>query len=97
MASLDPEQLIDALSRDSARMNLAAETLRAASETSVEAKLRLFARVLANAATETAIVDEELIVVRAIRYLEATHLRLAAILREPPSFPPVPTKPPIKM
>lgn len=79
-------QLIDALTRDPSTCLLATTALNAAADTALQEKIRLMGHVLANAATDVAVVDEELIVARAVRVLEAPHFRTLALLDDPPRF-----------
>ncbi|MGY5885038.1 hypothetical protein [Modestobacter lacusdianchii] len=79
-------QLIDALTRDPSACLLATTALNAAAETALQEKVRLMGHVLANAATDAAVVDEELLVARAVRVLEAPHFRVLALLDDPPRF-----------
>ena len=76
-------QLIDALTRDPSACLLATTALNAAADTALQEKVRLMGHVLANAATDVAVVDEELLVARAVRLLEAPHFRTLAL---PPSM-----------
>jgi hypothetical protein len=94
MSGLSLEELVEALTRSPQAAGLMAAALQGSAATAVDAKLKLFARVLANTATDSAVIDEDLLVVRAINALEAPHLRVMELLRREPPATDVPTKRP---
>ena len=52
----------------------------------MEEKVQLIGRVLGNAATDTAVVDEEFLFTRAMRVLEAPNIRVLCLLNKPPIY-----------
>lgn len=85
-SGLEPETLGERLARDEPALSLTAETVEAAIRTAVPEKIGALGRVLANAAHDTAKVDEELLVVRALAQIEAPHISLLALLAGEPPF-----------
>jgi hypothetical protein len=83
---LSPEKLADVLVSDGQVLLVAATALNAAAETALDEKVQLMGRVDPNAATDTARVDEELLVARAMRVLDTPHVRLLSLLAEPPRY-----------
>jgi hypothetical protein len=81
-------ELTQALSQDPEVALLAATALNAAAETAMREKVLLMGRVLANAATDRALVDDEFLFTRAMRVLEAPHFRMLAVLNRPPVYGP---------
>lgn len=85
-SGLSYAELTAALTRDPETALLAATALNAAAETAMREKVLLMGRVLANAATDTAVVDDEFLFTRAMRLLEAPHFRMLSALNRPPIY-----------
>lgn len=85
-SGLSPAQLAEMLVSDPRALLVATTAFNAAAETALCEKVHLMGCVVANAATDTALVDEELLVARAMRLLEAPHVRILALLNEPPGY-----------
>ncbi|WP_157744729.1 hypothetical protein [Micromonospora viridifaciens] len=83
-SGLEPETLGERLARDEPALLLTAEAVEASIRTAVPEKIGALGRVLANAVHDTAKVDEELLVVRALAQIEAPHISLLALLADEP-------------
>lgn len=80
---MDHETLARSLVRNPAAMQVAVAAIQIASETTLLRKVELMGRVVGNAATDDARLDESLLITRAVRYLEAPHFRALALLKKP--------------
>lgn len=79
-------ELAATLSEDVDLLLLGVSALQGASETALESKVRLLGQVIGNAATDRALADEGLLITRAVRLLEAPHVRVLALLSNPPKY-----------
>ena len=85
-SGIPANDLADTIGADSNLMLLTMTALQAASETALRSKVRLMGHVIANAATDRALVDDGLLFARAVRLLEAPHLRVLVLLDDPPRY-----------
>jgi hypothetical protein len=89
-ADTDPEQLVELLVADRAKLRLLTHSLETAQETAWERKLRTLGRALASGALadDDALVEEETHWTLILRRIEAPHLRIIEFLcREDPEYP----------
>lgn len=75
-AGLSPEQMVARAAESQPRAVLAGEVIEIAMRTALDEKLHALAMSLAAGVTDDAMIDRELIVVRALGDLEAPHLQL---------------------
>jgi hypothetical protein len=78
-SGIPAHDLARTIGEDSNLMLLAITALQAASETALRSKVRLMGQVIANAAIDRALVDEGLLIARAVRLLEAPHIRVLSL------------------
>jgi hypothetical protein len=77
----EPE-LVERLEALPGGLLLAAEAVEASMRTSVPAKIAAFGRLLANAATDGAVVEQNRVLVKVLAGLEEPHIRLLGVLGE---------------
>jgi hypothetical protein len=80
-AKVDPNVVVDLISRSPAFGELVAEVLETASRSSFEPRRRLLARVLVNAATDEACIDESAVMAGVLHELDAPHIRALERIR----------------
>lgn len=85
-SGIPANDLSGVIGADADLMLLSITALQAASETALRSKVRLMGHVIANAATDRALIDESLLIARAVRFLEAPHIRVLALLADPPRY-----------
>lgn len=85
MTEADEALLVEAMAQHHRSLELLASSLDAASRSTAEMKIAVFARSIANGylTSDEALVDIELEVVAAFRLLEAAHLRVLLCLAQP--------------
>lgn len=83
-SGMSATELIEEITADPKLMLLAVAAVNAAGETAMQRKIQLMGKVIANAVTDHALVDEGLLIARAVRRLEEPHFRVLALLADPP-------------